>query len=307
MDTNDPPRRVLPKRKRKETSYFPTDSEDSDVELEETGDNGVGDGTSLHNKKVKLSAPSKPAKPLLKKQIFPFTSLPPELKNKIYEYVLTSEHEVPIVWKLRQYRHIAVLGDTDSFQAFLRRGRYSYLSKPAKQVQTPSFGPSILRLNRQFYAETLPILYGANTFAFENTHAMLAFCACIKPKNCALLRQVSLKHMGYSKGTKALNNPGFAQLASAVNLTRLIMDCSIHYSGRGDQIARQFYRDAHHWLEAVASNKGRRDAAVEIVELGVENVRYYGYTSDNEDASRAKLLAITASFHDELRRMLLQA
>lgn len=310
MNAPTPPRRILPNRKRKTTSYYPTDSEASDIEAveaedtEEAEDSGLGTGTTPQNKKVKLSAAPQPTKPLPKKKIFPFASLPPELKNKIYGYVLTSEHEVPIIWKLRQYRHIAALGDTESFQSFLRRGRYNYLAKPTKQIETPSFGPNILRLNRQIYAETLPILYGANTFAFEDSRAMLAFCACIGPTNCALLRQLTLKHMGYSKGTKSLNNPAFAQLASAVNLTRLSMQCSIHYSGRGEQIARQFYRDAHHWLEAVATNKGRRDAGVEIVELGVDNVRYYGYTSDNEDAAHTKLPAVTASFQTELRRML---
>ncbi|KAL8937536.1 MAG: hypothetical protein Q9216_004378 [Gyalolechia sp. 2 TL-2023] len=249
--------------------------------------------------KVKLGAAVKPTKPPSKKKIFPFTSLPPELKNKIYNYLLTCGHEVPIIWKLRQYRHVAALGDTETFQSFLQRGRYRPFS-PSRNVLKPSFGPNILVLNHQMHAETSAILYGANLFAFEDTRALHAFCANIGPKNCALLRQLAVKHMGYSKGSKALNNPAFAMLGRAVNLTRLAMDCSIHYSGRGEQIARQFYRDAHHWIEAVASSKGRRDAALDIIELGVQNVRGFEYSDD----AHGELRALTKSFRAELRRML---
>ncbi|KAL9003105.1 MAG: hypothetical protein Q9188_004010 [Gyalolechia gomerana] len=305
MDSQSTPRRVLPKRKRKETSYFPTDSEASDAEAEEIRDRDLGAETTPQGKKVKLNAAAGSTKPLPKKKIFPFTSLPPELKNKIYNYVLTCDHEVPIIWRLRQYRHTAALGDTETFQNFLRRGRYRLYSPAPKPILKPSFGPNILLLSRQMHAETSPILYGANVFAFEDTRALHAFCANVGPKNCALLQQLALKHMGYSKGSKALNNPAFAMLGSAVNLTRLAMDCSIHYSGRGEQIARQFYRDGHHWLEAVASNKGRRDAAVDIIELGMQNIRLYGYTSSDDEASnREKMPEITTSFRNELRRML---
>ncbi|KAL8937969.1 MAG: hypothetical protein Q9211_003423 [Gyalolechia sp. 1 TL-2023] len=301
-------RRVLP-RKCKDVSYYLTDSEASDADVEEIADITHGK-KAKPNVKAKLSARARPTKSPPQKTIFPFASLPPELKNKIYNYVLTSDHEVPIIWRLRQYRHTAALGDSDTFQNFLRRRRYRLFSSsptPPKPIWKPSFGPNILVLNRQMHAETLPILYGANVFAFEDTRALHAFCANIGPKNCALLQRLALKHMGYSKGSKALNNPAFAMLGSAVNLTCLAIDCSIHYSGRGEQIARQFYRDGHHWLEAVASSRKRRDAAVDVVELGLENIRHYGsnrFGDEDEAADRETLLAITTSFRNELRRML---
>lgn len=50
MDSQSTPRRVLPKRKRKETSYFPTDSEASDAEAEEIGDRDLGAETTPQGK-----------------------------------------------------------------------------------------------------------------------------------------------------------------------------------------------------------------------------------------------------------------
>ncbi|KAL8772555.1 MAG: hypothetical protein Q9209_002216 [Squamulea sp. 1 TL-2023] len=305
------PLRILPKRKRKETSYYPSDSDESDTEAGDTDVYDSDAGNLPQAKRVKDDAVDEPA-PLLKTQIFPFTSLPAELKNRIYDYALTTEYEIPLVSRTIAFRRTVGLGDNDSFQAFRRRGifgRWSYRI-PRAQIVTipvtrPSFAPRILSLNRQIHAETQPILYSANVFTFEDTKTLLAFCANIGPKNCATLQELSIKHWGNTAGGRALNFPCFAMLASAVDLTSLNLDCHIRW-GRGDRIARQFFRDGHIWLEAVGTNKGRRDAAVDVIHLGLENL--YPYPMHGRQLANCtqeeQLEEMTRQFRAELRKLL---
>ncbi|KAL8784308.1 MAG: hypothetical protein Q9213_004066 [Squamulea squamosa] len=308
MKTRATPLRILPKRKRKETSYYPSESDESYVEAG-GADDYDSDAESLPQaKRAKVDVAVEPTKPLPKKHIFPFTSLPAELKNRIYDYALTTEYEIPLVSKTFMFRRTVGLGDNDSFQAFRRRGgfgRWSYRIARTQAntipVTRPSFAPRLLSLSRQIHAETQPILYGANAFTFEDTKSLLAFCANIGPKNCATLQELSIKHWGNTAGGRALNFPCFAMLASAVNLTSLNLDCFIRW-GHGERIARQFFRDGHIWLEAVGTSKGRRDAAVDVIHLGLENLSPYGRSGNG--TREEQLEEMTREFRTELRKLL---
>lgn len=271
----------------------------------------------LH-KKAKLVATVTATKPLPKKKIFPFLSLPPELKNKIYDYTLTCDHEIPLISKARQYRHAIELGTTETFQKTLRQRRgWGYFNRSvavAIPVTKPSLGPNLLLLNKEIHAETQPILYGANVFAFEDMKALHTFCANIRPKNCAALRELNIKHWGNSSSTKGANFAAFTVLASAINITRLNMDCEVAQGswGTGKNIARQFYRDGHTWLEAVGLAKGKRDAAVDLIDLGLQNVNR-PYVEDPSSSKhgqeelkkqKEKLAVLMAEFRKELRALL---
>ncbi|KAL8923097.1 MAG: hypothetical protein Q9208_004781 [Pyrenodesmia sp. 3 TL-2023] len=298
-------RRVLPKRKRKETSYFPSDSETSDVEAAEAQQDDSDTRIVPLSKKAKITTTPAATRPLPKKKIFPFTTLPPELKNKIYADALISGHEVPLIYKLTKYHHVAELGDTGSFQKFKRRSCYDYYPhRELTEVVKPSFGPNFLLLNRQFHAETQPILYGANIFAFEDTKALHAFCAAIGSKNCASLQKLVIRSLGYSDASRALIHPAFTLLASAVNLTRLEMACSIFYRDDGKRVAREFYRHSYRWLEAVGRSKGAVDAAVDLVVIGKQNL-YHDKCSCCTEAKKVETLTeLRQDFDSELRKLL---
>lgn len=151
-----------------------------------------------------------------------------------------------------------------------------------------------------------PILYGSNVFALEDTTALHAFCANIGPKNCATLRELHIKAWGYTKSHKAMNHPAFTILGQAVNLERLYIDCQIHW-GAPTHVAKQIFRDGHHWFEIMGIAKGRVDAAVEILDIGDKNLgARYQYSDENgrsweksPDEEKKK-----KEFQTELRRLL---
>lgn len=187
----------------------------------------------------------------------------------------------------------------------MRKGCYRYYPQhDQKQVVKPSFGPNFLLLNRQFHAETQPILYGANIFAFEDTKALHAFCATIGPKNCASLQQLVVRSLGYSDASRALVHPAFTVLASAVNLTRLEMACSIFYRDDGKRVAREFYRYSYHWLEAVGRSKGAVDAAVDLVVIGKQNMYHDNCLCCTEAKRIETLTRLREEFDSELRKLL---
>lgn len=240
--------------------------------------------------------------------MFPFMSLPSEVKNMIYNYALTSECEIPLVSRSKGYRHTIELGDTDSFQSFRRRaqrcwdGEYFPRRVAAITIIRPSFAPTIIALNREIHTQAQPILYGANAFALKDPKALLAFCANIGPKNCAYLQEVSLKHWGNTVVRRAMGHPAFAMLASAVNLKNLNLDCWI-CPGDGLGTARQLFRDGHNWLEAVATKEGRRDAAVDLVQIGMQHIARPRVSTDHT-TDEEKLDKMTDAFQAELRRLL---
>ncbi|KAL8724987.1 MAG: hypothetical protein Q9166_007636 [cf. Caloplaca sp. 2 TL-2023] len=300
------PRRILPKRKRKETSYYPSDS-DSDPNGIQVDDYDSEAERVPSSKKMKFKAAAESTKPLPKKKIFAFMSLPAELKNKIYSLALTCDHEVALVSRIIRYRHRAELGTTETFQAFRRRrDPWGYRNITPNMIITPSFVPNLLALNHQINAETQPILYGANVFAFENTKALHTFCTNIGPRNGAALRELTIKHWGDTKAGKGLNYPAFTSMIHAVNLTRLNLDCEVAWGGRGDKIARQIYGDGHDWLEAVGRSKGQKDAAVDLITVGFQNIlSYRADATASEEEKRKKMDRLMISFRAELRRLLM--
>jgi len=125
------------------------------------------------------------------------------------------------------------------------------------------------------------------------------------PKNCATLTDLVIKGWGYTKAHKAMNFPAFTMLGSAVNLESLYIDCRIHWDGPKG-VARQIYRDGHHFLEAIGAAKGKYDAAVELLSFDSDNwevPRYYRY--GHPAATKVSTTAGSVEeFQTELRRLL---
>lgn len=247
------------------------------------------------------------AKPLPSNKIFRFASLPPELRNKIYFFALTDDKEILLISRTRLHRRTVALGSDAALKESRRRkhrSRYYSHGNSIGPVTKPSLAPGILLLNRQFFAEAQPILYGANVFALEDTSTLHAFCANIGLKNCATLRELVLKEWGYGGAQKTMNGPAFTILANATNLTRLHIDCFIHSYGDAGHVARHFFREAHHWFVAAVQAKGDVDAALGILHLADDNFdyghhRWYGRAREQP----TKEVRIEA-FQNELKKLL---
>ena len=111
-----------------------------------------------------------------------FLGLPPELRNNIYEFTLTTIEPL----------HIAVLTPTHKTNALI-----GIMRSPDSSVA----GSSILRASKLIYREARSILYSHNVFLFMEPQALRIFASCIGD-NKALLRHVRLK-IGRSKTTQA--------------------------------------------------------------------------------------------------------
>ncbi|KAK4695212.1 hypothetical protein P7C71_g2499, partial [Lecanoromycetidae sp. Uapishka_2] len=300
-------KRSQPKRKRAEVSYYESSSGESDGEMSEGSDAGPPS-----KKKPRRNLKVVSNRPLPKKKIFPFMSLPAELKNRIYEIALTDPNGVFFVSKTKHYRRIVEREiyrmDVSSRRQSINRNRWlnrpsqtsQSSASPSADAEPASLVPKILLLNHEIYAQAQPILYASNTYAAEDTMALHAFLANIGTKNRATLSHVVIKGWGYTKAHKALNHPAFTLLADAVNLRRLHIDCRVGWSSGPIGHARQLYRDGFHWLEAFGVAKGQFDAAVGIIEVEDSNLeRYYGPTE--EKPSKEERLE---DFKAELRKLL---
>ena len=221
---------------------------------------------------------------------------------------LTDANSIFLISKTKRYRRTvqrSVPAESNSF-SYYRRGRYRYGSgsqslEASPNTTLPALVPNILLLNQAIYAEAQPILYAGNTFAVEDTMAMHAFLAIIGPKNRATITDLTVRGWGYTKAHKALNHPAFTLLTGAINLKRLHLDCEISWGGP-KRIAKQLYRDAFHWLEAMGTGKGVFDAAVDIIEMPADylNRPIYGHMH----GSQQSLGVGVEDFRAELRKMM---
>lgn len=247
-----------------------------------------------------------------KRKIFPFNSLPAELKNKIFFIALTDPNGVFFVSGLKHYRRIVVRETPSESNAdgASRRSRARYHAgfynapapDPPKEPRPPvaSLVPNMIVLNRQMYAETQPILYGANKFAVEDTTALHGFLAGIGAKNCASLDEITIKGWGYSKAHKAMNHPALTLLTNALNLKRLHIDTAVHWDGPR-KAARQLYRDGFHWLEALYAAKGVE--GFDIIDLHKENWEQRWYRYSNPEKEQPPIEESRKEFKEELKKL----
>jgi hypothetical protein len=203
------------------------------------------------------------SKPLPEPKIFPFNSLPAEVRELIYVLALTDPNFIFLVTKYRDNDCVVRRDPSRSSRTYRGWNRSDNLQSATNPVST--LVPNLLALSHQNFNEAQPILYGKNAFAVENSFALHAFLANIRPRNVAILKDMAFKGWGTSKLHSALNYPAFTLLASAVNLKRLHIDCRIG--------ANQLYYSGIHWFKAVGQAKGKFDAAVDIIELEEKYVR----------------------------------
>nr|POF17965.1 hypothetical protein CFP56_13376 [Quercus suber] len=318
----------LGKRKRAQVSYAEDNAEldrlifgerfSSDEEVEdEDSDDGCGlpivDDDAEFGKKAskRAIATRKQAKRVkrgrasrvkLVEKPFPFLRLPLELRYMIYGYALT-DHEVALCAKTKSLRRTVTRWDNRLAQrAYDTNGEMI-----AEDVaHTPNnFVPALLATNKQIHDEAVVFLYGQR-LAFEDLYALHSFLAEIGLRNCKVLADVTVKAWGHGRGVhRAMNFCAFAMLASCTNLRSLTLDCEVGWSWRTDakRLAKTIYRNAHHFLEALAAAKGSCNAAIDVIRLNESNFGsaaffYYGDTKSVEEKQ------FKQKYRAELKRLL---
>lgn len=250
--------------------------------------------------KLKTSHTALSTKPLPKRNIFPFTSLPAELRNQIYALALTDANTIFLISKTKRYRRTVERLSPGGKLLVYRVDGFHF--DPPEPLKLPTLAPNLLLLNQAIYAETQPILYAGNTFAVEDTMAMHTFLATIGPKNRATISDLTIGGWGHTKAHKALNYPAFAMLAGAVNLTRLNINCEIGWNYGPTRQARQLYRDGFRWFEAVGVEKGRFDAVLDVIKIEDRVLIGSPYGRKKDFLKRAE--EKQEEFKAELRRLL---
>jgi hypothetical protein len=160
--------------------------------------------------------------------------------------------------------------------------------------------PSLLAVNQQVYNEGRDILYG-NNFKLGDPLTLHSFIVNIGARAASQLRRITLSAWGGWGGMhKAYNHASFAVLVSATNLEEVTIDGWLCCRNVPKWIARQIYRDAFPWLEAVGVAKGTPDAAVNIIDVSPKNFIGRGFRR-REQSDPIKDLH---DMREELRRLL---
>ncbi|KAK1090034.1 hypothetical protein LTR48_009097, partial [Friedmanniomyces endolithicus] len=171
---------------------------------------------------------------------FPFTLLPPELRDYIYELALTDEAGVTLISKTKNYRRTVAPGailDKDNGGYYGGRRRIRRLAFRQSQSQSQSQGsqgeptrailsPALLAVSKQIHAEGINFLY-QNRIIVEDTYALHGFLATIG-SNRSRVTDLTVRGWGNSRGAhKAMNFCSFTLLAGCTNLKKLYLDCAL--------------------------------------------------------------------------------
>jgi hypothetical protein len=129
-----------------------------------------------------------------KKDVFPLMDLPPELLLHIFEQLLIMPDAIEFCnpghdsWSYYNGRFHKPEGDEDPFE-----GSPSTRSSWPNGLSSVS---SIMRVNRQFYADTAPIFYGKNEFRFTNDTGWVALDLFLQVglEKAGMLRKLTVCH-----------------------------------------------------------------------------------------------------------------
>jgi len=222
-------------------------------------------------KKPKSKRPEKP---------FPFLSLPAELRDQIYELVLTETDGISLVAKFKGYRRTV---GRSSFQdmedgswwhgrrRYTQRGGGQDASTEKNDAPRTTFVPALLAVNKQVYSEAINYLYNL-PIVLEDTRAMHHFLAAIGSHRTRLT-DLTVKGWGYGRSMRKASNFGaLTLLVGNTTLKRLAFECSIGYRYNPKSLARQLYRNGCYFFEAFGAAHGRKDAILDILEVGDANI-----------------------------------
>ncbi|KAF1980630.1 hypothetical protein K402DRAFT_399261 [Aulographum hederae CBS 113979] len=231
---------------------------------------------------------------------FPFFKLPAELRNQIYEYALIDpNYGTHIVSKKFSYRHNVLRGIP----------RPKPYNGPVCKLTT-----TLLRVSKQIHSEAAGLLY-ASPISFDSFTALHDFATYIGAGHRAMLKTLTIElgpRLMPSRKGKAFE--AIAMLAQGgVNVEKLLLDGMLvpfNVAGQPKPLARQVYRDAHVWIDAIARIRGA-DKATETIDLGVENwynsvdgKKLRDGTMAKTEEMKTKEAEIRADYRAELKRLI---
>jgi hypothetical protein len=199
-------------------------------------------------------------KPLPKNKIFPFMSLPGELRNQIYEECLKDcninkygEYEDCLWLHAKQWRYQQIVQRVNLTPEFWKedsnwnRHILCCNAKGATIFETgladgnKSLVPNILAVSKQIYQEAMPILYGQR-MVFADVTALAAFAARISHNTASLLRHIEIRCWNRTVSRRNMPFTAMCLLAAkgATNIKNLNINCLV-----GSLWFGQFYHPAH--------------------------------------------------------------
>ena len=238
---------------------------------------------------------------------FPFMELPPELRDIIYEMALTDADGMSIVSTTKTYRRTVCRAASDEMEECRYRQRGSRHRVAQDGTGPKQLVPNLLAVSKQIHHEAVNILYGQD-LKFHDADALHRFLAIIGPSNQKRLNSVDIVSFCTGRYKVTINHCAFMSLAAATNLKTLRLNKADfrgwHTNAKG--FARLLYGNAHYFFEAYGAANGRRDAAVDILEIDEEvfdsfwSYRYrHGTVSKQPTLEENKVL-----FRAELCRLL---
>ncbi|KAF2871025.1 hypothetical protein BDV95DRAFT_52681 [Massariosphaeria phaeospora] len=296
-----------PKRKRVEVNYYSSgDGSDGMTDTDSESDSeSESEAESVPVKRRRIRPVSN--KPLPKRKIFPFLTLPAELRNRIYEECLpatTIEADdadaEPTIWlraKQRSYRRGVEFMPTvtqneieNGFNTRIRRGtgrgkscwRGAKATPPRADNTTPPHSLNILAVCQQIYTEAAPMLY-ARRFVFTDPDALFAYATLLTPRTAAQLRHISLSNYSHSRSRKNRGFAAFAMLAAkgATQLLSLRIDCALGYFHTWSAWRRRGGIDRQQPVPKRVARKVFRDACVWLDAMGARGVEVLAVAEQN--------------------------
>ncbi|KAF2704989.1 hypothetical protein K504DRAFT_494372 [Pleomassaria siparia CBS 279.74] len=253
--SQEPDTSRYPKRKRAQVKYY-TEGEDGD-------DSTDSETECVPLKRAKSTRPTKPLPP---QKIFPFTSLPAELRNRIYEECFPEmptlsaqarEGEQGTIWfraKQKAYRRSVeqFFPDEEEIERTeyassrcygmgrrLQRGQRGRVVPPTEDDEEDEeemagkpadkrLGLNILALNKAIYDEAAPMVYGQR-LVFADTVALMSFASMLSPRTAKLIRHIEVCSWNLTRSRKSIPFTAMAILAAkgVTDLETLSISCEI--------------------------------------------------------------------------------
>jgi hypothetical protein len=148
----------------------------------------------------------------------------------------------------------------------------------------------------------------SNDFTIADTFTLHTFITNLGPRCASYLKHITLVNWASDRSTnRGYNHSCFSALVSATNLEGLAILGKMGTSGPS-RAAKEIYKNAYPWLEAVGMAKGKIDAAVDMLEVSVSNLLFYGEAEvADEERDRRKTeefkKALVGFLQDDMRRI----
>jgi len=256
----------------------------------------------------------KKEKPLAKKDIFPFTKLPAELRNKIYNECLTDDDDVYLINTVFLYRRTVTRANAEAWAHSSRTHNRSWRwgdadgsRKKAKPMvgKLKPLSPHLLTVSKAIYAEAANILFCQPIVVLDNL-TLFHFAGMQTAKTASMIRNLTIAFWCHTAAYKQMNYAAMTLLSAVgmVHLDRLHLDGRLRpYGTCGNLLARKVYRDCYPWIHALGNAKGNRYAALDVVEMSEVNFEAW-MDHRPEDVRAEELEKSREEFRDELQSLI---